>query len=109
MLKKLNKEMEISVLIDTINANMEELNASTPKKFVIDKDSPDWKTDDSSNYEIDIPIPGVKVGDVFTEIETNNSGEVLTAGNGFLTYNTASGTAPNSNITVVVVKTTSIL
>jgi len=106
---KLYKEMEISAMVDAINANNEEAYASTAHKLVIDKDSPDWKVDDNLDYEIDIPYPGLHVGDTVTEIVTANSGEVLTAGEGFLTYNTASGTAPNADITIVVVKTTTIL
>jgi hypothetical protein len=105
---KLSKEMEQSAFVDAMNANFQEINANLPKKLVIDKDSADWKTDTSSDYEIDVPIDGVTEDDIFTEIVTTTS-YTLTAGNGFVTVNTGSGTAPQSDVTIVVVKTTSIL
>lgn len=40
-MKLLNKEMEISALIDTINENMKAVQAAMPMKLVIDKDSSD--------------------------------------------------------------------
>lgn len=103
-MKLLNKEMEISALIDTINENMKAVQAAMPMKLVIDKDSADWKQATSTHWNINIPIEGVTDSDVFTEIVTNTSA-VLTAGDGYLNINTGSATL-NADVTIVVIKTT---
>lgn len=104
-MKLLNKEMEISALIDTINENMKAVQAAMPMKLVIDKDSSEWKQDASSNWNINIPIEGVTDSDVFTEMENSSPTAVLTAGDGYLNINTGASTL-SSDFTIVVIKTT---
>lgn len=103
-MKLLNKEMEISAMIDTINENMKAVQAAMPMKLVIDKDSSEWKQDTSSKWNINVPIEGVTVSDIFTEMENSSPTAVLTAGDGFLNINV--GTTLNADVTIVVIKTT---
>lgn len=106
-MKLLNKEMEISALIDTINENMKAVQAAMPMKLVIDKGSPEWKQDASTHWNINIPIEGVTDSDAFTEIVTNTQ-YALTAGDGYLNINTG-GSTLSSDVTIVVIKTTKFI
>ena len=107
MIKKIDPQMERYSHAAAINDSLVALNVASPRKLVIDKDSDGWKVGTGSHYEIDIDIVGVTSDDVFTEIITNTS-HTITAHDGYITINTGSGTAPQSDVTICIIKTTSI-